>query len=58
MESFYKTLKRELIHDAHFDTPEQAQMEIFKYNETYYNTKRMHSSLQFSSPIQFEHDHS
>jgi len=56
MESFYKTIKRELIHGANFETPEQAQMEIFKYIETYYNTKRMHSSLHFKSPVQFEQE--
>ena len=54
MESFYRTLKRELIQDAHFETPEQAQKEIFKYIELYYNTKRMHSSLGYVSPSQFE----
>ena len=31
MESFYRTIKRELIQDAQFETPEQAQQEIFKY---------------------------
>ena len=54
MESFYRTLKRELIQDAHFETPEQAQKEIFKYIELYYNTKRMHSSLGYISPSDFE----
>lgn len=54
MESFYRTLKRELIQGAKFETPEQAQMEIFKYIELYYNTKRMHSALGYLSPIQFE----
>ena len=33
MESFYRTFKRELIHGAKFETPEQAQIEIFKYKE-------------------------
>jgi len=56
MESFYKTIKRELIHGANFETPEQAQIEIFKYIETYYNTKRMHSSLEFRSPVEFEQE--
>jgi len=51
VKSFYKVVKRELIHDANFATPEQAQIEIFKYIESYYNTKRMHSSLQFKSPV-------
>lgn len=54
MESFYRTIKRELIQDANFETPEQAQQEIFKYIELYYNTKRMHSSLGYLSPAQFE----
>lgn len=54
MESFYRTIKRELIQDAHFETPEQAQQEIFKYIELYYNTKRMHSALGYLSPAQFE----
>lgn len=54
MESFYRTIKRELIQDANFETPEQAQQEIFKYIELYYNTKRMHSSLGYISPVQFE----
>ena len=54
MESFYRTLKRELIQDAHFETPEQAQKEIFKYIELYYNTKRMHSSLGYVSSSEFE----
>ncbi|WML34397.1 IS3 family transposase [Clostridium sp. OS1-26] len=54
MESFYRTIKRELIQDAHYESPEQAQKEIFKYIELYYNTKRMHSSLGYLSPSQFE----
>jgi putative transposase len=54
MESFYRTIKRELIQDANFETPEQAQQEIFKYIELYYNTKRMHSSLGYISPTQYE----
>ena len=42
------------IQDAHFETPEQAQKEIFKYIELYYNTERMHSSLGYLSPSDFE----
>ena len=58
MESLYRTLKRELILDARFETPEQAQMEVFKYIELYYNTKRMHSALGYISPAQFERENS
>jgi putative transposase len=54
MESFYRTLKRELVHDANYDNPEQARMDIFKYIEFYYNTKRIHSTLGWLSPVQFE----
>lgn len=54
MESFYKTLKRELVKGAKYDHPDQAGRDIFRYIETYYNTKRMHSSLGYLSPREFE----
>ena len=54
MESFYRTIKRELIDDISFETHEQAQMAVFKYIECYYNSLRMHTSLGFLSPIQYE----
>ncbi|MDF2632675.1 MAG: family transposase [Caproiciproducens sp.] len=54
MESFYRTLKRELVQDVDYDNPEQARMDIFKYIETYYNTKRIHSTLGWLSPVQSE----
>ena len=54
MESFYRTLKRELVQDAKYDNPEQARLDIFKYIETYYNTKRIHSALGYLSPAEFE----
>lgn len=58
MESFYRTLKRELIQEARFETSEQAQMEIFKYIELYYNKKRMHSALDYIFPVKFERENS
>lgn len=54
MESFYRTLKRELVQDANYDDPEQARRDVFKYIETYYNTKRIHSTLGWLSPVQVE----
>ena len=54
MESFYRTLKRELVQDAGYDNPEQARQEIFQYIELYYNTKRIHSALGWLSPTHFE----
>lgn len=54
MESFYKTLKRELVNDSNYENHEQAQQDIFKYIEIYYNTQRIHSSLDFMTPVEFE----
>jgi len=54
IESFYRTLKRELVANAGYDNPEQASQDIFKYIELYYNTKRIHSALGWVSPAQFE----
>lgn len=54
MESFYRTIKRELIQDAKYENPEQSQKDIFKYIEMYYNTKRIYSALGYISPAQFE----
>lgn len=50
MESFYRTIKRELIQDVKYESLEQAQKDIFKYIEMYYNTKRIHSALGYISP--------
>jgi len=54
MESFWSTLKLELIFRTTFQTRSQAQIAIFAYIETFYNRKRLHSSLNYSSPIDFE----
>ncbi|WP_369965554.1 integrase core domain-containing protein [Streptococcus ferus] len=54
MDSFYKTLKRELVNDANFATIGQAQLEIFKYLEAYYNPKYLHSALGYQSLVEFE----
>ena len=44
----------ELIYVEKFDSIEKAKNAIFEYIEMYYNTKRLHSSLGYLSPIQFE----
>lgn len=54
MESFYKTLKRELIYSSRYQDLVQARQSLFEYIEVYYNRKRMHSSLRFMSPIEWE----
>jgi transposase InsO family protein len=53
-ESFVHTLKVEKIHRCRFMTRETAMREIFEYVEMYYNRKRMHSSLGYLSPFEFE----
>jgi len=54
MESFWSTLKRELVYRRNFHTHAEARREIFAYIETRYNRKRMHSSLGYLSPVDFE----
>jgi len=54
VESFFATLKRELIHDRRYQTREQAQSEIFEFIEVWYNRKRRHSSLGYLSPAEYE----
>ena len=54
IESFFGTLKNELIHHEHYATQEQAKQSIFEYVEVYYNRKRRHSSLNYQTPEAFE----
>jgi len=54
MESFFATLKTELIYHERFITREEAKEKIFEYIEVFYNRKRRHSSLGSKSPAEFE----
>ena len=54
MESFWATLKTELVHHERYATRERARASIFEYIEVFYNRKRLHSSLGYVSPEQFE----
>jgi putative transposase len=54
MESFYRTLKRELINGKHYESREDARKDLFRYIELYYNSKRKHSGLGYLSPREFE----
>lgn len=54
MESFFASLKKELIHDAAFATREEARAAIFEYIEVFYNGQRRHSSLGYVSPAEYE----
>lgn len=53
-ESFFSSLKMELVHEADFATHEQARAALFEYIEVFYNRKRRHSSLGYLSPVDFE----
>ena len=54
VESFFATLKKELTHHTPFETREQARREIFDYIEVFYNRVRLHSTLGYLSPYEFE----
>ncbi len=54
IESFWSTLKLELVYRRSFNTRAQAQSEIFDYIETFYNRQRSHSALDYRSPVDFE----
>jgi transposase InsO family protein len=54
MESFWSTLKLELVYRRAFATRSQARTEIFDYIESFYNRQRAHSALSYHSPVDFE----
>jgi transposase InsO family protein len=53
-ESFFSRFKAELLENGRFENLEQARSEIFSYIEGYYNRVRLHSSLGYKSPLEFE----
>jgi len=53
-ESFFHTLKVELVYKYRFRTREEARRKIFEYVEMYYNCRRTHSTLNYLSPSEFE----
>ncbi len=54
VESFFGTLKRELVHFRSYQTRREARLDIFEYIEGFYNTRRRHSALGYLSPLDFE----
>ncbi len=54
VESFFSTLKRELVYQQRFATRQEARRAIFEYMEVFYNRKRRHSALGYLSPVEFE----
>jgi putative transposase len=54
MESFFHTLKTELIYFEKYQTRREARGSIFEYIEVFYNCVRRHSALNYCSPVEFE----
>lgn len=55
-ESFFGTLKQELVHHEKYENLNDARMSLFKYIEAFYNSKRLHSKLGFKSPNEYENE--
>lgn len=53
-ESFFRTLKRELVEERSYGTRDEAKQDVFKYIELYCNRVRMHSTLGYMSPAEYE----
>lgn len=53
MESFFATLKKELVHHEQYQTRAEARASLFEYIEVFYNRIRRHSALNYQSPTQF-----
>lgn len=53
-ESFFSTLKKELVYLTNFKTKEQATTEVFQFIEIFYNRQRLHSALGYLSPLEFK----
>jgi len=56
MESFFGTLKTELVHHERYPTREAARQSLFEYIEVFYNRRRRHSALDYRSPHQYEQE--
>jgi transposase InsO family protein len=54
IESFFGSLKTELVHHSHYQTKAEAKTDIFEYIEVFYNRIRRHSALAYQSPVNFE----
>lgn len=53
-DSFFHTLKVELVYTQQYATCEQAKQSIFQYIEAYYNQCRLHSAIDYRAPFEFE----
>lgn len=56
-ESFFKTLKTELVYHCKYNTHYEAELSVFEYIEIWYNRKRIHSSLGYLTPVEYEYNY-
>jgi putative transposase len=54
-ESFFHTLKTELVYQTHYLTRQDAKQSLFQYIEVYYNQVRRHSAIDSKAPLVFEY---
>lgn len=54
IESFHGILKRELVYQTKYKTRQEAKDSLFEYIEFFYNSKRIHSTLDYHTPNEFE----
>jgi putative transposase len=54
MESFFKILKVERIYRTRYETRTQARLDIVDLIEGYYNRQRLHTSIEFLTPVDYE----
>ena len=53
-ESFFHSLKTELVHLKRYRTREEARASVFEWIEVFYNRRRLHSALGYQSPLAYE----
>ncbi|MFW6312514.1 MAG: IS3 family transposase, partial [Spirochaetota bacterium] len=54
VESFFKSLKSELIGTTIYESREAARQAVFEYIEAFYNRTRLHSTLEYRTPVEYE----
>jgi putative transposase len=57
IESFFRTLKTEIVYRAHFTTRQEGKVTLVDYIELFYNQQRRHSALGYLSPTEYERQH-
>jgi transposase InsO family protein len=53
-ESFFSSLKNEIVHHRSYQTRDEARTEVFEYIELFYNRKRIHQSLNYQTPMKYD----